>query len=159
MLHNLTDLISNPSTISYVDASTPESIEVASTLEHEHHPLLVSHVLNITCLVVQLVMPRNAEQLADKWRNLFGAMTQLVYESLGITLSSGTTGQADDSPAVQLTRAVRHSSHLQELNTFASLAKCCLDHIRWMSDLQRYVLHPALNLSLIIFHQLSANCQ
>ena len=154
-IQNLIDIIKNPSTISRLrlDASTAESAQVTTSPETEHYLLSVSHALKITCLAVCLVVPSDELQQLHKWNELFEAVTRLVYESVGITSLSEATGPAASSTIVaQLTRAIQHSANLQEVDSFATIARCCLCRIRWVLDLRRYVLHPALDLFLINFY-------
>ena len=149
MLQNLTDLISNSSMITRLEASTPESVQVASTFKRrEYPPLTVPHALKITCLAVHSVEVHRIIIDPNEYKELLEAMIQCVYESVGITSFSGTTGQTCDSTiVVRLARVVRRSSRPQELDTIAVLAKYCLDYLRRKADPKLYVLHPALDLS------------
>ena len=136
-----------------LSASTPESAQVTSTFKREHHPLTVSHALKITCLAVHAFQLLDMVTSSEVYKELFEATIQLVFKSAGIASLSGTTVQADDSTViVRLTRAVRHSSHLRELETIAILSKCCFHYMRAQGEVIMYVLHPALGLLFITSH-------
>ena len=142
MLQNLTDLISNSSTIRRLDASTSRSAQ------RDYHPPTISHTLKIICLAVHSVQVFDMLTHSDQCKKLFEAVIQLIYESVGITSASWTTRRASESTiqleVVRFAQAVRRLSHPQESDTLIMLAKCCLEDLGRKAEWLGYVPHLAL---------------